>query len=89
MALQKSAEIFRPPVAAPITSFTAVIPNEVRNPLFRISVIDKLYKRAEKNFEMGSTWINHIANCQLDYLYASFAVDCLLLLATAAFFAGM
>jgi hypothetical protein len=32
MALQKNAEIFRHPVAAPINSLTAVIPNEVRDP---------------------------------------------------------
>jgi len=33
MALQKNAEIFTHPIAAPINSLTAVIPNEVRDPL--------------------------------------------------------
>jgi hypothetical protein len=31
MALQKNAEIFRHPIAAPINSLTAVIPNKVRD----------------------------------------------------------
>jgi hypothetical protein len=51
MALQKSAEIFRPLVAAPILALQTVIPNQVRNPQSRIS---------EGNFEMGSivNWWN-------------------------------